>query len=87
MSVINGSLGEPTDRHHAWAERALLDRLNRLQVILPALAHDVETARREAARLRVENTRLARCLAELECRQLAGASGHRTNAHIANADA
>ena len=79
--------GERDDVGHAWAERALLDRLNRLQIVLPALARDVEAARREAARLRVENTRLARSLADLECRHLAAASGHASNAHTANADA
>lgn len=53
------------DREQLSDERALLDRLNRLQVVLPALAQDVAAARREAARLRVENRRLARSLADL----------------------
>lgn len=76
MSSIDGSDRQPGNRGHAWAERALLDRLNRLQVVLPALAHDVATARKEAARLRVENGRLARSLAELEGRDMAVAIGH-----------
>ena len=73
MSAIRG---EPGDGCRTWAERALLDRLNRLQVVLPALAQDVAVARREAARLRVENRRLARSLAELEHRQRGAAIRH-----------
>jgi hypothetical protein len=47
-------------------ERAVLDRLHKLRVILPAMAEESATARREAARLRAENARLVRRLAELE---------------------
>jgi len=68
MSAICGDRDEAGDAYDPWAERALLDRLNRLQVVLPALAHDMASARREAARLRVENGRLTRSLAELEHR-------------------
>ena len=44
MSAIRGNRGEPHAPSHTWAERALLDRLNRLQVVLPALAHDLASA-------------------------------------------
>lgn len=47
-------------------ERAVIDRLNRLRVVLPAMAQETAVARREAARLRAENTRLTRRVAELE---------------------
>lgn len=66
MCTAGDGQGEQRQPGHDWAERALLDRLNRLQVVLPALAHDLASARREAARLRVENARLARSVAELE---------------------
>ena len=49
-------------------ERAVIDRLQRLRIILPALAQEAATARREAARLRSENARLLRRLADLEAR-------------------
>ena len=83
MSALCGNLGEPGEPGEAcprWAERALLDRLNRLQVILPALAGDLATARRETARLRVENGRLARSLAELERRHVTVPIGNSVNA-------
>jgi len=47
-------------------ERAVIDRLQKLRVILPAMAQEAATARREAARLRCENARLTHRLAELE---------------------
>jgi dethiobiotin synthetase len=50
------------------AERAVIDRLHKLQLILPAMAQEAATARREAARLRIENSRLAYRLAEFESR-------------------
>ena len=43
-----------------------MERLHRLRVLLPAMAQDVAVARREAARLRKENGRLVRRVAELE---------------------
>jgi hypothetical protein len=45
---------------------ALADRLQRLQIILPAIAQETATARREAARLREENAELRCRIAELE---------------------
>jgi hypothetical protein len=47
-------------------ERAVIDRLDRLRVVLPAMATETAAARRKAAQLWVENRRLARRVAELE---------------------
>jgi hypothetical protein len=47
-------------------ERAVLDRLHRLRLILQAMAQETADARREAARLRVENAHLRRRLADVE---------------------
>lgn len=47
-------------------DRAVFDRLSELRVILPAMAYETAVARREAARLRVENERLIARLAELQ---------------------
>ena len=43
-----------------------LERLTRLRRILPLLGEELATARREAARLRVENRRLSARMKELE---------------------
>jgi phage shock protein A len=45
---------------------ALLDRLQKLRNLLPAFAQETAAARREAARLRLQNTTLQTRLAELE---------------------
>jgi len=47
-------------------ERAVIDRLHKLRVLLPAMAEEAAAARREAARLRAENRELASRLAALE---------------------
>jgi BMFP domain-containing protein YqiC len=47
-------------------ERAVIDRLHRLRVVLPAMASETAVARRAAARLRRENARLATRVAALE---------------------
>jgi len=47
---------------------ALLERLQKLRNLLPAFAQEVAAARREAARLRLQNTKLQTRLAELEAR-------------------
>lgn len=44
----------------------ILDRLARLRLVLPALGQELATARREAAKLRVENGRLKDRLLSLE---------------------
>jgi hypothetical protein len=58
-----------SDVRRTQAERAVIDRLHRLRAVLPAMAEESATARREAARLRAENRRLVHRLAELESRQ------------------
>jgi phage shock protein A len=47
---------------------ALLDRLQKLRNLLPAFAEEAAAARRETARLRLQNTKLQTRLAELEAR-------------------
>ncbi len=48
------------------SERAVIERLHKLRTIMPAMAQERAEARREAARLRSENVRLAHRLAEIE---------------------
>jgi hypothetical protein len=55
-----------SELREALDDRDVVDRLHKLRVLLPAMALETATARREAARLRSENRRLARRLAELE---------------------
>ena len=43
----------------------MLERLNNLRAILPIFAHELASARREAARLRVQNRRLTKEIEEL----------------------
>jgi hypothetical protein len=47
---------------------ALLDRLQGRRNLLPAFAQETAAARREAARLRLQNTKLQTRLAELKAR-------------------
>jgi len=47
---------------------ALVDRLQKLRKLLPAFAQETAAARREAARLRLQNTKLQTRLAELDAR-------------------
>jgi hypothetical protein len=44
----------------------LIDRIQQLRLLLPAMAHETAVARRDNARLRVETKLLARRVAELE---------------------
>jgi len=44
----------------------VIDRLHKLRLPLPAMAQETADARREAARLRAENSRLVRRLSELD---------------------
>ena len=53
-------------------ERHVVDRLERLRVVLPALAQDAAEARRAAVKLRLENARLLQRIAELQSAQAAG---------------
>jgi len=48
---------------------ALLERFQKLRVLLPAFAEEAARARREAARLRSENAKLKRRVAEFERNQ------------------
>jgi hypothetical protein len=57
-----------SDEHRSQSERAVIDRLERLRVVLPALAQEAAAAKREVARLRAENRRLSHRLAGLESR-------------------
>jgi hypothetical protein len=59
QSQPRATLGGPGDS-------AAIDRLRRLSVILPAMAQEIAAARREAARLRVENARLLNRVSRLE---------------------
>jgi hypothetical protein len=52
----------------ALSERAVIERLHKLRTVLPAMAQERAEARREAARLRSENVRLAHRLAAIEAR-------------------
>jgi phage shock protein A len=47
---------------------ALVDRLQKLRKLLPAFAQEAAAARRETARLHLQNSRLQSRLAELEAR-------------------
>jgi hypothetical protein len=53
-------------------QRLVIDRLERLRVVLPALAQDAAEARRAAAKLRLENARLLQRIAELQSAQPTG---------------
>lgn len=53
----------------------ILDRLARLRLVLPALGQELATARREAAKLRVENGRLKDRLHSLEAKSGVSKSG------------
>jgi hypothetical protein len=58
----------------AWEREQLTDRLHSLRRVLPVLAREMATARRQAAHLRLDNRRLAdqvrELRAELEARDL-----------------
>lgn len=45
--------------HDAHEREQMLDRLSNLRKVLPALAQEMAAARRQAARLRSDNRRLA----------------------------
>jgi phage shock protein A len=59
---------------------ALVDRLQKLRNLLPAFAQEAAAARREAARLRQQNTTLQTRLAELESRATARPTAPPTDA-------
>jgi chromosome segregation ATPase len=57
-------------RHAHTAD--MLDRLTRLRKVLPAMGQELATARREAAKLRIENGRLRDRLHSLEAKRSGG---------------
>jgi hypothetical protein len=52
--------------NHEERQRDVIDRLQQLQVILPAMALEAAVAKRDAARLRRENAQLLRRLSRQE---------------------
>jgi hypothetical protein len=52
--------------NHEERRRDVIDRLQQLQVILPAMALEAAVAKRDAARLRRENAQLLRRLSKQE---------------------
>lgn len=57
----------PVDKigSEAWERDQLIDRLGSLRRVLPALAQEMASARRQAARLKVDNRRLTEQVREL----------------------
>jgi hypothetical protein len=53
----------------------ILDRLARLRLVLPALGQELATARREAAKLRLENGKLKDRLHSLEAKREDSSAG------------
>lgn len=51
--------------HEAHEREQMLDRLSSLRRVLPALAQEMAVARRQAARLRSDNRRLAEQVRQL----------------------
>lgn len=66
MLEHNDSAAGVTASYAGADAAALIERVQKLRVLLPAFAHETATARREAARLRAENAKLKRRVAELE---------------------
>lgn len=60
------SRGRPRAGHAHAHSAELLDRIARLRLVLPAMGQDLASARREAARLRVENNKLRSRLLKFE---------------------
>lgn len=59
-------LSNPADSRVGSLHAETVDRLTRLRRILPVIGEELAVARREAARLRLENRRLLERVAELE---------------------
>ena len=55
----------------AWERDQLVDRLRSLRRVLPVLAQEMATARRQAARLKVENRHLSEQVRELRAARAA----------------
>lgn len=56
----------PTVRAHAIDRDHLLDRLHNLRTIVPVLAQELASARRQSAALRVENRKLRERVQQLQ---------------------
>lgn len=74
--VIDANHSLPRTRHEE-RQRDVIDRLQQLQVILPAMALEAADARRDVARLRRENAQLLRRLPGLESAATSGFLGIR----------
>ena len=76
----SGSLQSTAHTHRLTSESSdrdqMLDRLRNLRRILPVLAQEMASARRQAAKLRTDNRRLAEQVREL--RQALDAHEHRS---------
>lgn len=62
---MSAGVAPERDAIHADREQ-LLDRLHSLRSVLPVFAEELASARRQAARLRVENGRLLEQVRELQ---------------------
>lgn len=71
-STSAGGLRVPGSSPHS---ADILDRLARLRLVLPALGQELAAARREAAKLRIENGRLRDRLHSLEARSTSAKNG------------
>jgi hypothetical protein len=68
-NLTRQSAADRSGSPHLGSDRAeLIDRLEKLRILLPAFAQETAAARREAARLRSENAMLHRRLVQLETR-------------------
>jgi hypothetical protein len=67
--TTQSSRGAPHVSGRAPHTADILDRLARLRLVLPALGQELATARREAAKLRLENGRLKDRLRSLEAKR------------------
>ncbi len=58
---------QPHRTHHSetWERDQLVDRLRNLRRVLPVLAQEMASARRQAAHLRIDNRRLTEQVREL----------------------
>ncbi len=74
----------PADTDRARERDCLLDRLHNLRVIVPVLAQELASARRQAAHLRRENDRLIKQVHQLQRRRaLVSDTGLRSRARAA----
>lgn len=65
LDVAAPRLGSRELAAEAWEREQLIDRLRSLRRVLPVLAQEMASARRQAARLKTDNRRLAEQVREL----------------------